>query len=155
MKIKYQIFLLVIIISNSTICQEFLAEPEKDVSVIILKTKKNADQNIIDFGKHLVINGYTIESKDSEYMTLITGPKTPKAKRSYNYKLIINFKDDMIYVRAKQSEIHRDPLTGYLGDTRWYDWSYKKKKSHDCYKAYYDFLPNLESYCTNILYLKD
>jgi len=92
-KIFFSLFLFISIIAigqNSSI-----EKPPKKTWKILIKNNNNKDTNFKLVGQIIVDNDFSIEKKDSDYLTLKTSPKVTDGKTSTYYLNLIS-KDSLI-----------------------------------------------------------
>lgn len=125
---------------------------EKGDNLITIPTDKTDSANFTDFGKHLVKYGYTFDSKDPDFLLLVTAQKKPE--NGYWYSLNITFMDNKIVIRAKQSGLS-------LGSTItnpiliWADWYFAKSSGNYMRKSFDDFYPVLKDYGYQVIFSKE
>lgn len=149
---KNLVFLLLIFIGISGYSQI----PEAGDNIILLTTENTPEENYMEFGRYLIEEGFSFDTKDKEFMMMKTAPKNAIGKKGKqgagHYRFTITFSDTTIRIKPEVE------LLAISFDVSWYEWEFKSSKSDlNYYYWFYNFKPVLEEYTgkLNILYIKD
>ena len=126
--------------------------PEKKDNLIILIRDGNTEQNFLAFGQFLVKEGFTFESKDKDFFTLVTNERTSQG--GYKYKLTVTVIDSMVYVRPKCNYLLFGSSPGSI-QTDWTDWEYSKAKKSAVGIAFGAFEPVLRKFNGQLFFDKE
>ena len=145
MKIIFALIFIVLIISN-------IQAQEKGDNLIVITTNRTADENYSLFGRHLVSEGYSFESKDAEFLTLNTNSQEAMGGGgTYEYRMAISFIDTLIYIRPTMAVHGLDPFS----TARWIKWTYTNFKGVTNFHIFNDFAPKIKQYNFPIRYCKE
>ncbi len=125
---------------------------EKGDNLIVIETNRSPEENFSMFGKHLVSQGYSFESKDVEFLSLVTNIKECRGGGGvYNYKMNISFSDNLIKIRVTFLASHLDPRI----QPTWIAWTYTNYKGTAHTHILNDFDPKLRQYRYKLIYSKE
>ena len=119
---------------------------EKGDNLITITTDQADSINFSKFGKYLVSKGYTMQTKDWDYMLLVTDPKGSKIGMKYDYALSITFVDTLIVIRVKQSGISLGASMMHQAQIIWTEWEFATGSGNVHNQSFRDFYPVLKDY---------
>jgi hypothetical protein len=125
---------------------------EKSDNLIVITTNRSHENNFLMFGKHLVSQGYSFETKDADFLSLVTNIKECRGGGGvYNYKMNISFNDSLINIRVSFLGGHADPRV----QPTWVNWTYTSYPGTVNRHVYNDFDPKIKSYNYEVAYYKE
>lgn len=147
--LKSLLLLTIITSTNFLFAQRTI--PEKGDNLITIYDTGNAEENFQSFGKFLVLQGYTFESKDADFLVLTTNESNSKG--SFKYTLSVSFVDSAILIRVRCNYLLLGSTIGNP-NVQWGDWSYAKSKGSVYGMAYAAFEPKLRNYNGTLYFSK-
>lgn len=117
--------------------------PKNGDNTVVINTNKSDDENYNEFGRYLISKGFTFESKDKEFKTFVTRPKTIRGQMQY--KLSVTCINSSIQVRAEQNT-----LTFGSYEVVWINWKYRNDVGNIHLNAFKVFFPILYEYSNDI-----
>ena len=133
-------------------CFEIANCQERGDNLIVIHTNRSPEENFGLFGRHLISEGYSFESKDADFYTLRTNIRDCRGGGGlYNYRMNISFIESLIYVRAEWLAHTLDPRV----DPKWTSWTYTNFQGSINTHVYNHFIPRLKSYNYKISYSKE
>ncbi len=140
-----KITLLVMLISPSTHYGQTASEiPFKKANTITIKTNLNAENIFKNWGRHLVMSGYSIDKKDDTFLTIITNPKDT-SKWNYDFTVYSTISDLGEIIIKIKIRLKRNIIIG-TDSTDLYEWEYSKNKGNAQNIIYNDFIKIINSF---------
>ena len=126
-----------------------LQAQDKGDNLIVITTNRFPEENFRQFGRHLISEGYSFESKDADFYTLKTNYTVISA--GANYRMNITFIDSMIYIRpeveTRGMDVRARPVL--------LSWTYSNSKINVFKYAYDHFSPKIRRYNYPVTFKKE
>jgi hypothetical protein len=145
MKIIFALLFTVLLFSS-------LQGQEKGDNLIVITTNRSPEENFQQFGRHLISEGYSFESKDADFFTLRTNVMDCRGGGGlYNYIMNISFVDSIITIRVNWLAHSLDPQV----QPQWKTWAYSAFGGNINYHIFNSFAPKLRQYNFPVRYRKE
>jgi hypothetical protein len=136
--------LIILILPSAHYCQTTSEIPFKKANTITIKTNLNVETAFKKWGRHLVMNGFSINKKDDTFLTLITNPKDT-SKWNYDFIIFSTISDLGEIIIKIKFRLKRNVIVG-TDSTDFYDWEYAKSKGNVQNVIYNDFIKTINSF---------
>jgi len=144
MKSKSLFTIVLIFVSLYTFAQP-ISEPFKKANTILIETKLPSEIVFKKWGRHLVLNGYSLDKSDKDFLVLTTNPK---AASSYNTEFILSSTIDdngviIIKIAHAISSMANHPR---FSSDAYSDWQYVERKKDLRNIVYRDVMETISSF---------
>ena len=147
------LFLLLLILPTGcfSLDAQSSKEPFKKANTILIETGLDSEDAFRNWGRHLVQNGYYIDTSDDTFLSLTTGPKDTSEGETHAFFLISTVTDAGTIILTMKWQVK---------GSAFYEWEYKPPRDREgsLFKnilkvMYKDVLPTIQSFGpTNISY---
>lgn len=145
MRVKALISIILMLVSSHAFGQA-MSEPFKKANTIIIETELPPSDCFTKWGRHLAQNGYSIESSDSNFLNMTTGPKNT-SRFNYDFIVISSINDSgTIQIKIKW-RLNSSFFAG-TPETNFYDWEYASGKGNVQNIIYNDLMKTIKSFGT-------
>lgn len=116
------------------------SEPFKKANTIVIETGLSPEEAFLQWGRHLVRNGYTISESSRDFMALTTGPKDT-SKWNYDFIVLSTIEESgAVVLRIKRRQ--KSSVVANTRASEFFDWHYQGKA--DIF--YQDVMPVVSSF---------